>query len=501
MPENKDMWSQIYQLREFAKLRKDVLLDLRANMDEVNIFLKKHPRHEILKALGDATTVTAQELLRDMSRFYYAVSTHYRRAIIMLATILTNNYVIRPVCDPRKMNEKVFTDQYYDYAIQCKKYKFKDINPQLMLHTLVDGVFYGLMIESDNSFFIKPVMHEYCRLAMVENGVWRFAFDLNYFNTKKALMQLPSYGSDFVTAYEAYKGNKEKGIEGNRTLRWFIPKNQICLKFDEEFRWIIPPLAGCFKAIIDLDTYQEIQKDGAILDNYKLINYTVETDSDGNPAIPYEQVEKYYNQIAGAVPDGIGIAVNPFKAEGITLKDTSNNANDYTEDATNTLFSNMGLSPLLFGLGKNPTYKVIELSLKIDATMMMKLLRQIERVFNVKYQLEHTKKSDILYQICFLEQSMFNKEEVINRYKNGGMYGLPVKLWYAAACDQEPIDAITASYLENDILGCAIDIYNRPLISSNTLSGGEVEGEAGRPESEEPSESTVANIEANDNYK
>ena len=90
---------------------------------------------------------------------------------------------------------------------------------------------------------------------------------------------------------------------------------------------------------------------------------------------------------------------------------------------------------------------------------------------------------------------------VLNRYKNGGMYGLPVKLWYAAACDQEPIDAITASYLENDILGCAIDIYNRPLISSNTLSGGEVEGEAGRPESEEPSESTVANIEANDNYK
>ena len=497
----KDTWQQIFSLREFAKLRKDVLLDLKSNMDECNIFLKRHPRNMILKALGDPTTAAAQDLLRDMSRFYYCVSTHYRRAIIMLATILTNNYVIRPVSDTRKISKDEFTDKYWEYALQCRKYKFKDINPQLALRTLIDGVFYGLMIESDNSFFIKPVMHEYCKIALVENGVWRFAFDLNYFCTKRTLAQLPSYGNEFVRAYEAYKGNKEKNIEGDKTLRWFIPKNQICLKFDEEFTWITPPLAGCFKAIIDLDTYQEIKKDGAILDNYKLINYTVETDSDGNPSLPFEQIEKYYNQIAGAVPEGIGIAVNPFKAEGITLKDTSNTTKDYTEDATNDLFNNMGLSPLLFGLGNNPTYKVIELSLKIDATMMMKLLRQIERIYNVKYQLEHSKKNDLQFAIYFLEQSVFNKDEVANRYKNSGMYGLPVKLLYAAACDQEPIDALTASYLENEILGCGTKIYNRPLISSNTLSNGAVNEEGGRPETDDPSENTVQNIEANDNYK
>ena len=500
MSENKNAWQEIFEMREFAKLRKDVLLDLKQNMDEVNIFLKRHPREAIMRAIGDPTTVTAQALLRDMSRFYFCVSTHYRRAIIMLATVLTNNYVIRPVCDVRKMNTEEFRDAYYAYTLQCKRYKFKDINPQLMLRVLIDGIFYGIMIESDNSFFIKPVMHEYCRIAMVENGVWRVAFDLNYFSNKKTIDQLPNYGVDFVRAYDLYKGNKEKGIEPDKTKRWFIPKNQICLKFDEEFPWIMPPLAGCFKAIIDLDTYQEIKKDGAILDNYKLINYTVETDADGNPALPFEQIQKYYNQIAGAVPDGIGIAVNPFKAEGITLKDTSNTTRDYTEDAVNDLFNNMGLSPLLFGLGTNPTYKVIELSLKIDASMMMKLLRQIERVFNVKYQIEH-KKTDIIFEICFLEQSLFNKEEVANRYKNSAMYGLPTKLLYAAACDQEPIDAMTMSYLENFILECGTTIYNRPLISSNTLSNGEVGDEGGRPTTDNPSENTVDNINSNDDYK
>ena len=501
MSEPKNAWEEVFAMREFAKLRQDMLLDLKANMDETNIFLKMHPRKAIIGAITNPTTPSAQEILRDMSRFYFKISTHYRRAIIMLATVLTNNYVIRPVCDVRKIEKQTFTDKYYDYAIQCKKYKFKDINPQLMLRVLVDGVFFGLMIESNNSFFIKPVMHEYCRFAMIENGVWRFAFDLSYFNTKKAQCQLASYGKEFVKAYEAYKGNEEKGIKGDKTLRWFIPSNQICLKFDEEFPWVIPPLAGCFKAIIDLDTYQEIKKDGAILDNYKLINYTVETDADGNPALPFEQIQKYYNQIAGAVPDGIGIAVNPFKAEGITLKDTTNTQRDYTEDATNDLFSNIGLSPLLFGLGTNPTYKVIELSLKIDASMMMKLLRQIERVFNVKYQLEHSKKNDLLFEICFLEQSLFNKEEVANRLQKTGMYGLPTKLLYAAACDQEPIDALTMSYLENEILECGTKIYNRPLISSNTLSNGEVGDEGGRPETDNPSENTVDNINSNDDYK
>ena len=486
-------------LQRFAKLRSDILLDLKQNMDEVSVFLRKYPRKTILDSLGDPTRASAAEVLREISRFYFAVSPHYRRAIIMLATILTNNYVIRPVVNVKKVDKELFEEQYIDYALKCSRFKFKDINPQIMVRALVDGIYYGLMIEDKRSFFLKPLLHKYCKLVAVENGVWRFAFDLSYFDTKKTKLLLPSYGKEFEKAYLLYKGDGTDKNKGDKTLKWFIPKNQICVKFDEEYPFIMPPLAGCFKAIIDLETYQEIQKDGAILDNYKYINFQVETDSDGNPALPYEQIQKYYQQIAGAVPEGIGIGVNPFKAEGITLKNNQNDSTDYTEDATKDLFNNMGISPLLFGLGANPTYKVIELSLIVDASMMMKILRQIERVFNVKYQREMSIGKDYLFEINFLDQNSFNKDEVANRMQKSGMYGLPTKLCYAAACGQEPIDAYTASYLENDVLGCGSEIYNRPLISSNTLSGGEVE--TGRPETENPSENTVANDENNDNYK
>lgn len=495
------MENEFFNMQRFAKLRSDILLDLKQNMDEVSVFLRRFPRKVILGALADPTNTRSEEILREISRFYFAISPHYRRAVIMLGTILTNNYVIRPIFNIYEVNKNELEKQYIDYAIKCNRYKFKDINPQIMIRTLVDGVYYGLMIEDKRSFFLKPLQHKWCRLAAVENGVWRFAFDLSYFDSKRAKLMISSYGSEFEKAYLKYKGDKERGIEGDKTLRWFIPKNQICIKFDEEYPFIIPPLAGCFKAIIDLETYQEIKKDGAILDNYKLINYTVETDKDGNPALPFEQIEKYYNQIAGVVPEGIGIAVNPFKAEGITLKDTQNAANDYTEDATRDLFNNMGISPLLFGVGSNPTYKVIELSLIVDASMMMKVLKQIERVFNVKFQREMSIHGDYLFEVRFLEQNTFNKDEVADRLQKSSMYGLPSKLLYAAAIGQEPIDAYTASYLENDVFGCGIKIYNRPLISSNTLSGGNIESEGGRPETENPSENTVESVENNDNYK
>ena len=105
---------------------------------------------------------------------------------------------------------------------------------------------------------------------------------------------------------------------------------------------------------------------------------------------------------------------------------------------------------------------------------------------------------DYLFEIYFLDQYSFNKDEVANRLQKSAMYGLPSKLWYAAALGQEPIDAYTASYLENVILNCGSDIYNRPLISSSTLSNGET---GGRPQTETPAEETVTSIENNDNYK
>ncbi len=106
-----------------------------------------------------------------------------------------------------------------------------------------------------------------------------------------------------------------------------------------------------------------------------------------------------------------------------------------------------------------------------------------------------------LFEICFLEQSIYTFDGVQNYYLKAAQYGMCSKLYYAASLGLEPIDVINQSYLENDILKCCDEIFNRPLISSNTLSNGGVEGEGGRPTTDNPTDNTENNESTSNEYK
>lgn len=492
--------SELFDARQFARLRKQVLADLTTECERRNIFLQKHPRDRIIKALLCPDKPSSEKMLREVSHFFYAVSPHYRRALSMLATIMLNNYVLKPVGDTNNVNSQAFEKEYRKLAKICKRYKFKTEIPKMLTHCLIDGVFFGIEYDDTDNYFIKPVLPEFCIISSIENGVYRFAFDLNYF-TQKTLMYLSQYGKDFEAAYWAYRGKKDlEGkwiIEPDKTKRWFEPKHQLCIKFDEEMPWIIPPFAGIFRAIIDLDTYEELQKDKAVLENFKLIHMKIPTDSDGVPKQSFEQAKKYFNLTAEQVPDGIGVTMSPFGVDLLNLKDNTADTNNYTKEATKDLFGNFGIAPILFGITDTVTSQSLELAIRPVESMMMKVIRQIQKIYNVKIQKMEMKN---LMEVEFLEQSIYNKQKVQDAYLKAAMYGVPNKLYYAASLDLEPIDVINQSYLENDVFKIGIDTFNRPLISSNTLSNGEVGDEGGRPTTDTPSDNTEKNENLSNDY-
>lgn len=492
---------EYYDLRQFARLRRQVLADLTTNAERCNIFLKKHPRDRIINALLTPNKPSSEKMMREISRFFYAVSPHYRRAITMLATLMLNNYLIRPVGDTGGKGAATFSKEYRKLCRTVSHYKLKTEIPKMLTTCLIDGVFFGIEYDDVDNYFIKPIAPEFCVISSVENGVYRFSFDLDFF-TQKMLRYLPEYGHDFEQAYWAYRGKKD--LEGkwiinpDKTKRWFEPKKQLCFKFDPEMPWTIPPFVGIFKSIIDLDTYEEIKKDGAMLDNYKLIHYRIPTDTDGVPKLSFEQASKYYNMSAAVVPEGIGIVMSPFNLDAVNLKDSSNDTTNYTKDATKDLFNNFGIAPVLFGIMDNVTSQSLELAIRPVEAMMMKCIRQIQHLYNVKIQKMQNKN---LFEICFLEQSIYTFEKVQNYYLKAAQYGMCSKLYYAASLGLEPIDVINQSYLENDILGCCDKILNRPLISSNTLSNGETSDGGGRPASENPTDNTENNENTSNEYK
>ena len=189
--------------------------------------------------------------------------------------------------------------------------------------------------------------------------------------------------------------------------------------------------------------------------------------------------------------------MSPFGVDLLNLKDNTADTNNYTKEATKDLFGNFGIAPILFGITDTVTSQSLELAIRPVESMMMKVIRQIQKIYNVKIQKMEMKN---LMEVEFLEQSIYNKQKVQDAYLKAAMYGVPNKLYYAASLDLEPIDVINQSYLENDVFKIGIDTFNRPLISSNTLSNGEVGDEGGRPTTDTPSDNTEKNENLSNDY-
>lgn len=486
--------NEFYKL-DYYRLKKQIVQDLNNTYSQRNKFLKKFPKERIIKFLEHPDNRESQKGLREISNFFYLISPHYRRLIEFFANIPTFNYVLKPSCEPKPVNK--FRVAYNQTCYLYRKYRLKSETPKILTKVFLEGIFYGLEYENDDSYILKEFDSAYAEITSIEDGVFRFSIDLNYFvGQDKSFIK--SYGTEILNAYYRYVGNPEKDILPNSNERWYEPKKQVCIKYDEELQWSLPPFIGLFLDLIDLDTYKEIQKDGALIDNYRLIHLRVPTDSDGVPKMQFNKAQEYYDLTCSNVPDGVGVAMSPFAVDNLSLKDT-NGDNDFVETATTNLFCNAGLNPLLFGLGGNPTSQVLELSLKPDEAIVFKLLKQIANVYNVKFK---KSKPDFYIKLEFLEQSIFNKDKVSDSLIKSAQYGCPTKLQYVASVGLLPDEVVNMSVLENDVLGLTTKIFNKPLVSSYTQSGNDTgEAKVGRPTTDNPSDNTERNIENNSNYK
>ena len=95
------------------------------------------------------------------------------------------------------------------------------------------------------------------------------------------------------------------------------------------------------------------------------------------------------------------------------------------------------------------------------------------------YNNKNIKKLNLEYnfKLQFSNQSIFNSDEIINRWAKACQYGVDGKMYYASSLGMSPSDVLGMSYLEN-ALDLATKKWIHPLVSSNTQSSLE---EGGRP--------------------
>jgi hypothetical protein len=134
-------------------------------------------------------------------------------------------------------------------------------------------------------------------------------------------------------------------------------------------------------------------------------------------------------------------------------------------EAERDYFNSAGVSQLLFNSDK-ATNSGLSKSVQTDEQILFAVLRQIERWLNRKVKNYLTQYK---FKVRFLNTTVFNVDDVFEKYLKAAQFGMPVKNALAASVGLSPSSMSSMAFLENDVLNWSATL--QPLASSHTQSG------------------------------
>lgn len=452
---------------EFAKL---VINDLNKDFRHRR-FLKKYDQEEIREIIEHYRVEINQWKLREISQILYSKSPEYQRLIRHFAEMALFSHVITPVKDITKVNVAKVQKQYISIAEQVKRMELKHEMRKVLRTAFAEDVFYGYVHDDGKSFYIQRIDGEMCRITSVEDGVYNYSINMNYF--LKDERRLIGFADEIKIKYQAWKkkfGDQPK-IDPQIHMWNYVeldPQNTICIKVNEEMLEIFPPFAGSFDAIYDIQAYKELRKTKEEIGNYMIISQElpIRKDSENNNdfMIDMNMMQYFHNMASDAVPENVGVITSPMPIQPVNFQ-RETGEQDGVMKATRDFWNGNGTSQLLFN-ADDSTSQGLMMSIKTDEEIVFAVLAQIERWLN-RY-IGYKTSGDLMFNVDILNVTHFNQDEVIDRYMNASQYGIPVKSHLCASLGLDPIETMGMAYLENEVF--KFQELFIPLFSSNTMS-------------------------------
>ena len=448
----------------FAAATKQIITDITSNRGSKNLSFTNLTKNDIMSYL-QSPAANAKNL-RNASIAMYQNSPQYRRLVQYYAYMPVWAYTLSPVGhDSAKANSEAYSKSYFKVSKQVENMNLKHELSKAFIVSYVEGVLFGAIWSSNNSFFIQRIDPDMCILSSIEDGTWMYSVDMS----KIAEADLNKYPPEFTSMWNEYQKSGQKYQE--------VPsKISFCLKADESTTYPNPPLAGVLPEIYDLYTYKELAEVATNLENYKLICMTTPSNSQGEPTVGLELMKEYYKHIANSLPPYVGLAMSPTELNAITFDKThAASATEEIANATQRFWYTSGTSPLLFGDASNTTAQALSYSIKADEEVVIAMMYQCERLVNRHLKaISGTQK----WKINILPVTIFSLEKNISYIKEAATLGQPVKTAYASLVNLPQTDLVGMAFLENEVLDLP-DIMI-PLKSSYTQSDN-----GGRPRSNE----------------
>ena len=429
------------------KMERLLIKNLQGRESNVYNTYNKQRYRDMMRGLSNKNN---QASLRDMSKFLERVSNPYRRIMLYYSTISLYRWNITPVLDEKVImatvddeEKKKMLAEYLRISRYIERLNLETSLKKMVYTYIRDGVFYGIVVEGEESIFIYPLDAKYCEIVEIENGIPKFGFNLDYFKNKQYL--LDNWDIKFKKAWNKYQNGKSD--------KWYIMdvRESICIPpLDYDFP--IPFFTGIFESLIDLIDARALQKNRDIIENYKLIVQKIPMNtSDPDFVNEYElyldTLITYHNALLANVPDNMGVAMSPMDIDTIDFTNKDNDA-DLISNAMRGVFSDSGVSEMLFNGGKT-TEAGITASIQTDTSLARMIVQQIEawlKVF-ISYQYK-----DYKFNFEILDVNIFNKDVAVANEIKLANNGLPNKMKLAALAGISPAQTLSTQLFENDIL-------------------------------------------------
>jgi hypothetical protein len=443
----------------FAELSNMIIKDLNARATGTT---PRYTKENLQNYLTNPRRYTKE--LVEMSNSLYNASPHYRRVINYFAKLSTLDYIVEPYgILTEKINDKPFMSGFQKTVDLLEMMNLKHEMKKVQQVAWTRDTFYGYEHEGKNSYFIQQLPNEWCAISSIEDGVYNFSFNLAFFDRNAP--QLEMFPKDFKRLYNKYL-NGSIGAWAE-----LDPMKTICIKVNEETDFDLPPLVGIFPSIFDIEDYKTLKKTKETLDNYKFIVQRIplreNSERNNDFLLDLSMVTNFHNKSADTIPETVGLLTVPFEVETIDFQSDKSERNAVWE-AEHDFYSSVGTSSLLFN-GDNASQANLAKSIMVDEQEAYAVVRQIERWVNrkIKYMIKGAYK----FRCKFLDMTIFNKDEYINRLLKSAQFGIPVKMMLCSALGLVPSQATAMAYLENTVLGL-VDLFV-PLQSAHTQSGKE----------------------------
>lgn len=477
---------------EFAKKFDNIVSNNLVSSNKKNVFSNKFNQETVTRYLEDP--IANEQNLRKLSTVLMTLSPQYQQIMNYLSSISKYIGVVKPVaykCSTAK--GKIDKEKLAkDYAKATYHFDKLNIGHEFQRITSVivrEDVFYGYCYESEDSFYISQLDADYCRISSITDGCFNFQFNFAYFDANKNVTGLDvplieTYPDEFQTKYKLYLKDRKK-------YQWqeLNDNNTICIKWMEDLKFNYTPYASLFNDLSDLNDYKDMAKAKTEVDNYKFIGMQIPlhdgTGKTNDFAIDIDVAMQFYNMLLNSLPDGIGAFISPTDFEDINFGsgNSSTDVSSKVKDAEDGIFSSAGISNINFGKGATSS-SGITASNTVDSARLFKLYRQFERWLNRKFKREYNGK----FTIKLLDVTVFNIDDVVDRYLKMAQYGEPVKLELSALLGVSPSLERGSTFLENEILNLHEEW--KPLVSSHTQNPNEVTNEKNPRELSDDGEKT-----------